>query len=273
MMRFILLLLSCLVSLSTNALGEPVTLQSGETLTASDYKTLNSINGIQRLAVTITFKDDSPDPDIRNASIVEVLANHLIPTAARLGYSHIAIWETKAEASTDSKPERMFSLNLTAGAYTNYDFSIGKNWIWEQTSGPEVDTSVYELAEYSYREDLDVFTSEVFPRKMDDRTFYEVWVHSEGSSPDSSIAKANELFRDLSGCSKDGVPIAADSFLGEQNALALRVYVVPQIPTALLQYMPRVGLTFGHENGVATCYTVALDVPDTWDGVYESLSD
>lgn len=273
MIRFVFLFLLCFSGVRATSLGEPLTLQCGETLAHSEYKTLHPFGGDKRLVVSITFAAEVPDPSVRNASIVEILINNLIPTAVSKDFENVSVWETKTETSTGLDRKGLFSLSVSAGAYENYDFTLGDEWIWEQTSGPDIDTSGYALEQYIYQENVGLYVSELYQREIGDRTYFEVWAHGEGAGPQEAVSKANGLFRTLSGCTEDGVPVDEHSFLGQQNALALRIYLVPQAKTSPLQYNPRLKLTYGHENGVATCYTMPANTAASWDEVYASLSE
>jgi hypothetical protein len=162
---------------------------------------------------------------------------------------------------------------VSAVIYENYDFKLGERWIWEQTVGPEIDATMVDLIEFTYSEELDLFSSELFPVTIEGGTYFQVWLNVDGASVQKSIEKANEFFRKLSGCQVDGVPIDTTSFLGRQNAIALRIYIIPHVISSPFQHQPRMALTYGHEKGVAHCYTVTSDESGTWNDLYSALSE
>ncbi len=256
------------------AAADPYKLNTGEVLADSEYQTFHVVGGPKRLVLEVTFEDKEPDPEVRNASFLEILTNHLLPMAARKGGSEVSIWETKSESPSAKKKKSIVSFNVSAATYENYDFVLGDQWIWEQTSGPELDLSALGLAEYTYNAELDIYTTNAFPHSLEDGKFYyEIWANAEGASPSEAVEKANALFRMLSGCKEDGVPIEADSFLGEKGAIALKIYMVPYRTESQLQYQPRLSLKYGHENGVPTCYTVSGIDYGSWDEAYASLEN
>ena len=275
---FVMRIFLCLVFLglliaTETAVAEKYTLKSGETLANSEYSTLYPLGGKKALTLEVTFQSKATDPDLRNASLIEILLEHLLPKAVAEGYSEASIWETKIDASSGAGKNPFFSFGVKASAHENYDFSLQDKWIWAQTAGPELDLSSVTISEFTYDEDLDLFTTQVFPRQLSDgNIILEVWANAPGASPAESIVKANELFRSLSGCVEDGVPISEDSPMADEGAIALRMYLLPHVTASALQYQPRVKLTYGHEDGVATCYTMTNDGYGTWEELYASLS-
>jgi len=123
------LFLLCFSGVQATSLGEPFTLQSGETLAHSEYKTPYPFGGDKRLVVSVTFEAEAPDPGVRNASIVEILINNLIPTAVSKDFENVSVWAAKTETSTGRDRKGLFSLSISAGAYENYDFTLGDEWI------------------------------------------------------------------------------------------------------------------------------------------------
>lgn len=254
------------------AAADTYKLNTGEVLADSEYQTLHAVGGPKRLVLEVTFEDKDPDPVIRNASLLEILTNHLLPMAAKKGFSEVSIWETKLETPSGKKKKSIISFNVNAAVYENYDFVLGDQWIWEQTSGPDLDISVLSRAEYTYNPELDVYATNAFPHSLEDGEFYfEIWANAEGASPSEAADKANDLFRMLSGCKEDGVPIETDSFLGQHGAIALKIYMVPYRTTSQLRYQPRLSLNYGHENGVPTCYTISNIKYESWNEVYALL--
>lgn len=252
--------------------AEPYTLRTGERLTDSEYITTRSIFGKSQLVLQVEFESEEPDENLRNHSLIELLTEHLLPSAVQSGKRHVSIWETIAQGK--SGPEvGGFSLQLSAGAYENYDFELGENWIWEQKSGPSIDLSVVDVREQNFNADLGVYMTEPSERLVEEWKYYELWATYENASPAEATQKANEIFRYFSGCSTDGVPIESDSFLGERNAIALRIYMVPLRPSSPLQSQPRLKLTFGHKDYVGHCYSITTDVSESWEDLYRQLND
>ncbi|MEM9178362.1 MAG: hypothetical protein AAGA89_01560 [Pseudomonadota bacterium] len=224
------------------------------------------------MVLQVEFEPSDIDKELRNLSLIEILAEHLLPRASKSGDSKVSIWETLKQGKVGPETGG-FSLKLSAGAYENYDFELGDDWIWNQTSGPKIDLLAVGFREHTYNPELDVHITEPIEQRVEEWKYYEVWAHAEGASPSEATEKANEIFRYFSGCSADGVPIEKDSILGQNEAIAFRIYMVPRIPSSPLQYQPRLKLTYGHEDYVAHCYSISTDPAQTWDDLYAQLRE
>jgi hypothetical protein len=257
------------------AKAQAYSLKSGETLANSEYQTAFSLGGGKRLVLEVKFDSEAESSNQRTASFVEILQDHLIPKAVKEGFSRISIWESLSEVSTNkSRPPSMLSLNFTGSAYENYDFDLQDEWIWSQVEGPELDLSKFPMMTFEYDETADVYRTELLRRDLDDgNLIFEVWVNAPDTSPEQLAAKANTVFRKLSGCTKDGVPIAEDSYMAKHNAKALVVYGTPVQYTSPLQLAPRFRFLYGHEDGVPYCRTQSGESLGTWGDIYASLSE
>lgn len=254
------------------AIASPYTLNTGEHLVDSEYITTHSLFGGSRLVLQVEFEPDEIDKDLRNLSLIEILMEHLLPAASASGKTKVSVWETIREGKVGPEAAGV-SLKLTAGTYENYDFELGDDWIWNQTSGPELDLSAVAFRQYTHNQELGAHITEPLAQFIDGWKYYEIWAHVEGASPSEATEKANEIFKHFSGCSADGVPIEADSFLGRNEAFAFRIYLLPRLTSSPLQYQPRIKLTYGHEDYVAHCYTSRTDPAVTWDDLYDQLSE
>ena len=199
----------------------------------------------------------------------------LHPMAVKKGFSRIAIWENLSEVTTrKNRPPSLLSLNFTGSTFENYDFDLQDQWVWSQVAGPELDLSKFSMMTFEYDETADVYRTELRRRDLNDgNLIFEVWVSAPDTSPKQLAAKANTVFQELSGCTKDGVPIEEDSYMAKHNAKALIVYAVPVRYTSPLQSAPRVRLLYGHEDGVPYCRTQSGESLGTWDDIYASLSE
>ena len=252
--------------------AEPYTLKTGERLVDSKYITTQSLFGKSQLVLQVEFESKEPDANLRNLSFIELLTEHLLPTAAKSGKHHVSIWEMLAQGNMGPEAGG-FSLKLSAGAYENYDFALGDRWIWEQKSGPSIDLSAVSVREHDLNSDLNVYMTEPTEQFVEKWSYYERWATYENASPSEATQKANEIFRHFSGCSKDGVPIEPDSYLGERNAIAFRIYMMPHRPSSPLQNQPRLKLTYGHQDYVGHCYSITSDVTESWDDLYQQLKE
>ncbi|MDJ0921713.1 MAG: hypothetical protein QNI84_11330 [Henriciella sp.] len=252
--------------------SEPYTLNTGERLVDSEFITTQPLFGKAQLVLEVEFEPGETDRTLRNLSLIELLAEHLLPTASRSGFERVSIWEALKQGKVGPETSA-FTLKLSAGAYENYDFELGKDWIWNQTSGPDLDLSAVTIREHNYNADLNAYITEPLQGQVEEWTIFEVWASVEGASPSEAAEKANEIFQYYSGCTEDGVPVEADSFIGQQNAIAFRVYMLPNVPTSPLQLQPRLKFTYGHEDYVAHCYTVEAVEAQTWDELYKRVSE
>ena len=271
---FALLFLYALIAvLPANA--QAYSLKSGETLADSEYQTTFTLGGGKRLVLEVKFDSEADSSDQRTASLVEILQDHLIPMAVKKGFSRIAIWENLSEVTTrKNRPPSLLSLNFTGSTFENYDFDLQDQWVWSQVAGPELDLSKFSMMTFEYDETADVYRTELRRRDLNDgNLIFEVWVSAPDTSPKQLAAKANTVFQELSGCTKDGVPIEEDSYMAKHNAKALLVYAVPVRYTSPLQSAPRVRLLYGHEDGVPYCRTQSGESLGTWDDIYASLSE
>lgn len=271
---FALLFLYALIAvLPANA--QAYSLKSGETLADSEYQTAFTIGGGKRLVLEVKFDSEADSSDQRTASLVEILQYHLIPMAVKKGFSRIAIWENLSEVTTrKNQPPSLLSFNFTGSTFEKYDFDLQDQWVWSQVAGPELDLSKFSLLTYEYDETVDVYRTELRRRDLNDgNLIFEVWVSAPDTSPKQLAAKANTVFQELSGCTKDGVPIEEDSYMAKHNAKALIVYAVPVRYTSPLQSAPRVRLLYGHEDGVPYCRTQSGESLGTWDDIYASMSE
>lgn len=275
MLRLLALPFLCALIAVLPADAESYQLKSGETLADSKYETLYPVGGGKRLVLQVTFAKEAESPELRTASLVEILQRHLLPKATKEGYSEVAIWESLAEVPKKKSGLPFgLSFNLTFGAHENYDFELQDEWVWKQVAGPDLDLSIFPVMTLDYDDKAEVYRSNLFRRELNDGSiYYEVWVHAPDTPPGQLAAKANAVFRDLSGCTQDGVPIAKDSFLAKRGAKALIVYGTPVRYTSPLQLGPRVRLQFGHVNGVPHCFTHSGEALGTWDDIYASLSE
>ncbi len=238
----------------------------------SEYISTWPLFGKRQLVLQVEFEAEEIDPASRNLSLIELVTEHLIPTALRSGEDRVSIWEANKQISAGSETG-VVALKLSAGSFENYDFEIGDDWIWKQTSGPILDLSVMEVRQHHFHADLGAFLSDISETSVEERKVFEVWASFEDASPSQSVEKANEIFRYFSGCTRDGVPIEASSFLGERNAIAFRIYMVPGVPSSPLQSQPRLNLTYGHQDLVAHCYSMDVNVPNDWDEVFARLNE
>lgn len=271
---FALLFLYALIAvLPANA--QAYSLKSGETLADSEYQTAFKLGGGKRLVLEVKFDSEADSSDQRTASLVEILQDHLIPMAVKKGFSRIAIWENLSEVTTrKNRPPSLLPLSFTGSTFENYDFDLQDQWVWSQVAGPELDLSKFPIMTYEYDETADVYRTELRRRDLNDgNLIFEVWVSAPDTSPKQLAAKANTVFQELSGCTKDGVPIEEDSYMAKHNAKALIVYAAPVQYTSPLQYAPRVRLKYGHKDGVPYCYTHSGDSLGTWDDIYASLRE
>ena len=252
--------------------ASPYTLKTGEHLIDSEYITTHSLFGDSRLVLQVEFEPGEVDKDLRNLSLIEILAEHLLPSASKAGKKKVSVWETLHQGKVGPEAGG-FSLKLSAGAYENYDFELGDDWIWHQTAGPDIDLSGIGIRQHTYNPELGAHITELVEQRVEEWKYFEVWAHVEDASPSEATEKANDIFNHFSGCSSDGVPIEKDSFLGQNEAIAFRIYMVPRLPSSPLQYQPRLKFTFGHEAYVAHCYSISTDPAKTWDDLYDELRE
>lgn len=260
--------LHCFIAASAS----PYTLKTGEHLVDSEYITTHSLYGDSQLVLQVEFEPGEVDKELRNLSLIEILAEHLLPSASKAGKKKVSVWETLHQGKVGPEAGG-FSLKLSAGAYENYDFELGDDWIWNQTSGPDIDLSAVGVRQHTYNPELGAHIAELIEQSVEEWRYYEVWAHAEGASPSEATEKANEIFNHFSGCSADGVPIEKDSFLGQNEAIAFRIYMVPRLPSSPLRYQPRLKFTYGHEEYVAHCYSISTDPTQTWDDLYDQLHE
>ena len=245
------------------------TLKSGERVLGSQYLQTFSTSG-RTLMLQLEFAEEETDSETRNSSLAELVVERLLPTAVSERYDQAALVElTESETGGPDIPSVPLQIDAFAGQM--YQFELGDNWTWKQTSGSEIDFSVLKTQTYTYNAELGVYLTEPIRIQLSDSFMLLVLAHLEGASPTESAARMDDVFRYFSGCSDKSEPVPSDSFFGQSGALALSVHFVPSISDNPLQSPPYVALRYGHENGVPYCYTAGAQQFGTWDDIYDNI--
>lgn len=235
------LLLVVLLACTQYAEAQSFELNSGETVADSSYIHMTSLSGRKSVALSVAFDTAEVTDRIRDASIRELVTDHLLPYALREGV-------TEAQLQFEIFNAGVGGLKVSLDDDERY-FSLRDNWHWEQKGGPTIEWPDFVPKEYV--EDHPIGFRFAAVKQIDGEHGRAILIEAISPSdiPLTAFLKIERLYEERSSCGEKD----SENWLNSLGANKVRFIVQPEPKTSPMQIVPFIQYTFDKEDGVWPC--------------------